>query len=36
VANAVLGWQPTVPLEKGLGPAVDYFRKLTLQEDAGH
>jgi UDP-glucuronate decarboxylase len=36
VANAVLGWQPTVPLEKGLGPAVDYFRKLTLQADTGH
>ncbi len=34
VANAVLDWQPKVPLEEGLSPAVDYFKQLQLQGDA--
>jgi len=29
-ATAVLGWQPTVPLEEGLTMAVRYFEKLLL------
>ena len=28
LAQQELGWQPTVPLEKGLDAAIDYFRKL--------
>jgi len=27
LAKKVLGWQPTVPLEKGLMKTIDYFRK---------
>jgi dTDP-glucose 4,6-dehydratase len=27
-ARAVLGWEPRVPLEEGLGPTVEYFRRL--------
>ena len=26
-AKELLGWQPTVPLEEGLVPTIDYFRK---------
>jgi UDP-glucuronate decarboxylase len=27
-AKAVLGWQPSVPLEQGLGKTIAYFDKL--------
>jgi UDP-glucuronate decarboxylase len=26
-AKEVLGWEPGIPLEKGLGPTIDYFRR---------
>ena len=28
-ARSILGWQPTVSLEDGLEPTVDYFRRLA-------
>jgi len=33
-ARAVLGWEPTVPLEDGLGHTIAYFRHLFSREDA--
>ena len=34
LARQELGWQPTVPLEQGLGPTIDSFRKvLELEVD---
>jgi len=33
-ARAVLGWEPTVPLEDGLGHTIAYFRQLFSREDA--
>lgn len=29
-AGDVLGWSPTIPLDKGLGKTIDYFRSLAL------
>ena len=31
-AKEVLGWQPTVPLEKGLGRTIGYFRELLVDK----
>ncbi|MBV8907884.1 MAG: SDR family oxidoreductase [Sphingomonas sp.] len=31
-AKDVLGWQPTVPLEKGLGRTIAYFRELLADK----
>jgi len=28
LAKERLGWEPTIPLEKGLGKTIDYFRKI--------
>ena len=28
LARTELGWEPTVPLEQGLGPTIAYFREL--------
>jgi UDP-glucuronate decarboxylase len=30
LAQTKLGWAPTVPLERGLAPTIDYFRHLPL------
>jgi UDP-glucuronate decarboxylase len=27
-ARELLGWEPTVPLDEGLGPTVEYFRRV--------
>jgi dTDP-glucose 4,6-dehydratase len=29
IANAVLRWEPSVPLREGLGRTIDYFRKVV-------
>ncbi|MCC6591865.1 MAG: NAD-dependent epimerase/dehydratase family protein, partial [Xanthomonadales bacterium] len=31
VAHAELGWQPTIPLDRGLPPTIEYFRQLLGQ-----
>lgn len=31
LAQKELGWNPTVPLEDGLDPTIDYFRKLLTE-----
>ena len=36
-ARKLLGWEPTVGLEEGLGQTIDYFRdKVPRHEDPGH
>ena len=30
-AKELLGWEPKVPLDEGLGQTIDYFRKLQAQ-----
>jgi UDP-glucuronate decarboxylase len=32
IANASLGWVPTIPLAEGLRPTVDYFRSLLAEQ----
>jgi UDP-glucuronate decarboxylase len=32
-ARSILGWQPTVELEQGLGKTIDYFRTLVAQKE---
>lgn len=32
-AHKILGWQPTIELEQGLGKTIDYFRALVKQEE---
>jgi len=32
-ARSILGWQPTVELEEGLGKTIDYFRTLVKQKE---
>lgn len=32
-AHKILGWQPTVELEQGLGKTIDYFRALVRQKE---
>lgn len=32
-ARSILGWQPTVELEQGLGKTIDYFRTLVREKE---
>jgi dTDP-glucose 4,6-dehydratase len=34
-AKTILGWEPRVPLEEGLRPTIEYFRKMQLARTAG-
>jgi UDP-glucuronate decarboxylase len=31
-ARSILGWEPTVPLERGLGITIDYFRSVLSRD----
>jgi UDP-glucuronate decarboxylase len=33
-AEELLGWEPTIPLDEGLRPTVDYFRELLAAKEA--
>ncbi|HUF18543.1 MAG TPA: UDP-glucuronic acid decarboxylase family protein [Thermoanaerobaculia bacterium] len=33
-ARALLGWEPVVPLEEGLGRTIEYFRRIVLPQGA--
>ncbi len=33
-ARGLLGWEPVVPLEEGLGRTIEYFRRIVLPQDA--
>ena len=32
-ARSILGWQPTIELEQGLGKTIDYFRTLVREKE---
>ena len=34
LAKEILGWEPVIPLEEGLGKTIDYFRTVVLTGDA--